>query len=109
MDGTQTSDKLAEGVVNLYVNIPYGNDFVTPEMARADTENYIDLMDPTSLSGLNVGSTARAGEYRYGTITWYYPLKVTAEVPMIGQSGVSYKTKDGEVQTTEDLYSTDWG
>ena len=66
--------------------------------ARAHTTDYLDLKNPADLNRLKQGITVSendTGEYHYGVISWYRPIKVTASVPYLDGSGVLY-TKDGD-------------
>jgi hypothetical protein len=68
------------------------------DVARADTsENFIDLMsrdDRSRLSTTTSISESDVGEYRWGLVDWYLPIKVRAELERIGNSDKLY-TKDG--------------
>lgn len=77
--------------------------------ALADTTNYIDLMDPTSVKKLSAQlklTGKDAHEYNFGLVNWYRPIKVKASIPFIGDTTKVY-TKvgtSGTVVTGSDNY-----
>jgi hypothetical protein len=79
-----------------------GNWTALADAARARTEGFVDLLDPTSRATLG-GTTPLQSEhvrsYHYGIITWSLPIKVKATVAL-GDGSVLY-THDGptRVQT----------
>lgn len=65
--------------------------------AAADTQNYVDLMDPKAIAKLSSKlklSAKDAHKYSYGLVNWYRPIKVKATIPLIGD-GTTVYTKDG--------------
>lgn len=73
------------GCVSLYKSSDAGYSTYLAAAATADTDptHYVDLVDmPTAKAKLNQSLASNAGEYNYGVITWYRPLKVKAEVTL---------------------------
>ena len=64
--------------------------------AKTLTSGYIDLLDSTARASLNGSTALKAGDggaYKWGIITWGYPIKITGTVTM--SDGVSLNTNDG--------------
>ncbi|MBC8071566.1 MAG: hypothetical protein IAG13_24785 [Deltaproteobacteria bacterium] len=70
--------------------------------ARAHPELYVDLLDPSTLAGLNqpiaIGPEA-VRQYNYGVINWYRPVMVRASVTLDTGGGdpITVFTSDGTV------------
>jgi hypothetical protein len=68
--------------------------------ARALSAPFIDLLSPTSRAALSTPHTltaADAHDYNWGIITWYLPIKITADIPM--NDGSTFRTQDGTLQS----------
>ncbi len=77
----------------LYNNDNGGYDDYLAAQASADTDpaHYLDLMDTATKNKLNRAVTAEPGNYNWGLIDWYKPVKVKASVSVNGETLV---TKD---------------
>lgn len=103
----------AQHCIELYKNAPpsapdYNEYTVEEAQADDDPEHYVDLMTaegqaklrrPVTLE-VEVGKEGKpdsgvspTGAYKYGSIGFYRPIKVTAEFPMIGQPNQYFRTR----------------
>ena len=74
--------------------------FGTTAAASASTGKYYDLLSSTDRASLTTKASIASGEYNYGLIDWYRPLKITATVPRSAGSlkttgCASYSTTNG--------------
>lgn len=104
-----------DGCISLYTG-PSHDDYnaymVEAAQADADASHYIDLMsaagqallrrpvmlevpvaDPKAADGGADMPKSQAGVYRYGLISFYRPIKVTATFPILGQPDQYYRTR----------------
>jgi hypothetical protein len=102
-----------QGCIDLYKNTPedapdYNQYTVEEAQADVDPEHYIDLMTAEGQAALRrpvtlevqVGKDGKPdsgvspeGAYKYGSIGFYRPIKVTAEFPIIGQPNQYFRTR----------------
>jgi hypothetical protein len=104
-----------QGCIELYQNqgVVSQSDYetYTVSQAQADTTagHFVDLMtaegqatlrQPVTLeipiadpNAPDSGARSQAGVYRFGTIGFYRPIKVTAEFPILGQPGQYFRTR----------------
>jgi hypothetical protein len=66
---------------------------VTLEVEVAETPDGGDGMTGDAGATAPDGPDRRVGVYRYGLINFYRPIKVTAEFPIVGQTGQYFRTK----------------
>jgi hypothetical protein len=73
-------------------------DFVEQaDFAREDDDGFVDLASRPGRDALAQTVELGPGDaraYRWGLVTWYLPIKVTAEIPMEGDTFM--RTRDGE-------------
>lgn len=80
--------------------------------ARASDSGFIDLMSATDRAKLGASIQIKNEDghsYNYGSITWYLPYKVAAEISMFGTDGVAagtYRSNDGAVATGSSALTT---
>lgn len=82
---TGTAYNNPSGCISLYKGSDSGYNTYLAASALADTDpsHYVDIVDmATTKAKLNQGLASNPGEYNYGVITWYRPLKVKAEVTL---------------------------
>ncbi len=77
--------------------VPKYDDYLVTQ-AQADTAagRYIDLMSTTGQEALRQTQTVTAesiGAYKYGLISFYRPIKVTATFPVLGSATDYFRTK----------------
>ena len=113
VQGSGSGFSSAEGCIQLYQNPNAGGDYetYTVTQAQADTTDghFIDLMTAEGQAALrkpvtlevpiakadspDSGAPSQAGVYRFGLINFYRPIKVTAEFPILGQTGNYFRTR----------------
>lgn len=111
MDTEGTAFSNPSGCLELYAgandenyNYELDDDFAPfGDVARASDTGFVDLIDDTSRDTLTTEKTLTSDNvrsYNYGYITWYLPVKLTAEVDM--GDGTFFRTNDGTTVTGED-------
>ena len=81
-----------------YTYIPDTDYSSMGDVARANTDGFIDLMDPASRAKLSTSTNItedNVGEYNFGIVTWYPVVKMTAEVPVTSSPTGYFRTSDG--------------
>lgn len=77
----------------------------TVDKALLTDDGYLDLTDQAKLkAALNKKVTAKVGEYNYGVINWYRPIKAKAEVTL--SDGTTLVTKRAVNGVVADLRGT---
>jgi len=67
------------------------------DLARADDQGFVDIARPdgrATLGGTVALAPEAAGSYEWGIVTWYLPVKVTAEIAL--DDAFALRTHDGE-------------
>ncbi len=57
------------------------NTFSTTSAATAGSGKYFDILSATDRNSLTTSATIASGEYNYGIIDWYRPIKIKATIP----------------------------